>query len=568
MSSPSDNPAVVILDVFNLRGSYGEIKDQPFGIAEFDDYVSSVRRAIPSVTIIGILDGSAADTDRAHDFASEADQVELLQRSKLPMSDPQFVYLLPQQRADTRWDDQYLHADPVCIHLLRQFQPTSVLITHDGLNKSDDFKYLPMNDPLRGHIFRPWWAKSEGKWVFVSRSQVDSIWKVFRRKRIENREVQRVEEFFGSLTFANDDQGIVQERAFGYVHDFVNEYRAQKAAQRKGRLTFGDTSRSRSPFDVLNPGDFEEVSTASTEMVDDELVDVGGTNNSDVLVRVATEQIDLIRSIDELNVYVGRRVRLHAMLRFVGDVPYLVWFGLATRVRVSLEGPSYPLTSGLVRVEGMLSESDGELKISVSSARDIRQQSIVDVISGRITRLVQGDLFAGEGGDWGLPALPRRRASQVSPPPPPLSKPVSAGSSVGENRGQVPSEPSVRIVRESSNDVDTSDQVRVGHSESGAQTIAKTTSQAVGVELPKMPTIPRDNKRLRILLAVAVVATVAVAIAVTVALRTFVFAFELPEPAVCMNVEPAVCEEIVAEWRGDAIRINLYGTRGPDGLVS
>jgi hypothetical protein len=107
----------------------------------------------------------------------------------------------------------------------------------------------------------------------------------------------------------------------------------------------------------------------------------------------------------------------------------------------------------------------------------------------------------------------------------------------------------------------------MGHSESGAQTIAKTTSQAVE-DMPKMPTIPRDNKRSRKLLAVAVVATMAVAIAVTVALRTFVFAFELPEPAVCMNVEPAVCKEIVAEWRGDAIRINLYGTRGPDGLVS
>ena len=124
------------------------------------------------------------------------------------------------------------------------------------------------------------------------------------------------------------------------------------------------------------------------------------------------------------------------------------------------------------------------------------------------------------------------------------------------------------IARESSNDVDTSDQVGVGHSASGPQTIANTTSQADGGELPKTPTISRANKRSRKLLAVAVVVTVAVAIAVTVALRTFVFAFELPEPAVCLNVEPAVCEEIVAEWRGDAIRVNLYGTRGPDGLVS
>ncbi len=575
MPSPSDNPPVVILDVMNLRDRRVSTRfrpvarDEPFRISSFDQFVTSLNRVVPGAVLAGIVDGSAASEDAKKTFATADDREELLRRTTLEPRHPQCLYLLPPKQKKQTWgwgrggDLKYLSADPVCVHLLEKF-PNAALISFDLLDKNSDIAYFPKDHLLRGSIFFPFWINSENSWVFLARQEVSqySGWNAEFFRAVETGQILRIEDFLTESVTSASQREKTLERAYGFVRDCVNEHRA--AGNRVIPIVL-DWQKTRSPFDVLNPADFANLEEP-VEVVDQEVFEVSAVPEPDILVRVATEQVDLIRSIDELNVYVGRQVRLHAMLRFVGDVPYLVWFGLATRVRVSLEGLPYPLTSGLVRVEGMLSESGGELKISVSSARDIRQQSIVDVISGRITRLVQGDLFASEGGDWGLPALPRRRASQVSPPPPPLPKPVSAGNSVGGNRGEVPSEPSVRIVRESSNDADTSDQVRVGHSTSGTQTITKTTSQAV--ELPKIPTIPRANRRSRKLLAVAVVATVAVAIAVTVALRNFVFAFELPEPAVCMDVEPAVCEEIVAEWRGDAIRVNLYGTRGPDGLVS
>lgn len=552
---------MVILDVFNLRGSYGEIRDQRFGIAEFDDYVSSVQRAIPDVVIIGILDGSAADADRVHDFVSDADQAELLRRANLPKSDPQFVYRLPQPRSDVRYDALYLHADPVCIHLLRQFQPTCALITHDGLNKSDDFKYLPVNDPLRGHIFRPWWAKSEGKWVFVSRNQLDSIWKVFRRKRIENREVQRVEDFFGALTFANEDHTVVRERAFGYVHDFVNEHRAQIAAQRKGRLTFGDTSRSRSPFDVLNPGDFQEVSHATSEAVDDELLDVGGAIDSDVLVRVATEQIDLIRSVDELQVYAGKRVAVQAMLQTDGEIPYLTWLGRSSRVKVILWSPSAVMKYGLVQVEGVLRSDHGQLTIAVASESDLRYHTVDDAVSARLARLVKRDIYLGGSGSWNFPRLPRRPSRPIPPPSPKLNE---------------TDKPTVGLDNEM--DYESSTVLRHAKGDSrtgGGRTAASTRGLDPEMKSGGSGTEPSDVKPDTDLLVRrtkwrmwAWIATVCVvAAAVWFVLQTYVFAFEIPDPAVCANLESEACEAIVTEWQGDALRIHLYGTRGADGVV-
>jgi len=58
-----------------------------------------------------------------------------------------------------------------------------------------------------------------------------------------------------------------------------------------------------------------------------------------------------------------------------------------------------------------------------------------------------------------------------------------------------------------------------------------------------------------------------VAAAIWFVLQAYVFALEIPDPAVCANLEPEVCEANIAEWQGDALRIHLYGTRGAGGVV-
>ncbi len=564
---------MVILDVFNLRGSYGEIRDQPFGIREFDDYVRAIQLAAPNSVIVGILDGSAADDDRSHDFASVSDQAELIRRSQLPKSDSKYVYLLPQHRKDRKWDDQYLHADPVCVHLLRQFQPASVLITHDGLNKSGDFGFLAAKDPLRDHIFRPWWAKSEGTWVFVSRRQLDSIWKVFRKSRVENREVQRIEDFLGAYESSTMSNTETRELAFGYVHDYVNEYRAEAATKTKAKRTFGDTSRSRSPFDQLNPADFVDAPIASDDVVDLEPVDFGWSEDTDVLVRVATEQVDLIGSIDELRHYVDKRVRVHAMLQIEGEVPYLLWFGRASRVRVVLAGSSASLKNGLVQVEGVLSSDNGELTIAVASVSDLRYQSVGDVANARLSRLVARDLYIGGGRTWGFPRLPRRGPRRIPAPP-----------SISTTRSDVPASGSDRTppgvesrrgefdrAQESAGSVAPKASWRaepIGTATSGTHSgYLPSATEPVDDDVARRSGKPPEKSKKRRWLAVAAIGVVIGALLVTYVLRTFVFAFEVPAPAVCANLEPAVCEVVVAEWRGDAIRVNLYGTRTALGTI-
>lgn len=579
MPSPSDNPAVLILDVMNLRDRRGSkkfravAKDEPFRIASFDQFVTSLHSVMPGAVFAGIVDGSAESENSKKTFATADDRQELLRRTSLETRHPQYLYLLPPKQKKHTWafgrgaDLKYLPADPVCVHLLEKF-PKAALVSFDLLDKSSDVAYFPKNHVLRGSVFVPFWINSENSWVFLARQEVSqySSWNTEFFQAAESGYILRLETFLTESVTSASQAEEIREQAYGFVRDCVNEHRA--AGNRIVPIVL-DWQKTRSAFHALNAADFADKVEEPVEIVDQEAFEVPARLEADILVRVTTEQVDLIRSIDELYVYVGRRVRLHAMLQFVNDVPYLVWFGRATRVRVSLEGPLDRLINGLVRVEGMLSESGGELNILVSSAQDVRRQSIGDVISGRIIRLVQADLFAGEGGNWGFPALPRRQVPRVSPPEPPaISRPVLGDSSVRENRSHVLGEPSVPVVRKSPNITNTPDDVEMVDAKRSTHTTEREASTALGFEMPKTPTSPRANKRSRKLLAVAVVVTVAVAIAVTVALRTFLFAFELPEPAVCMNVEPAACEEIVTEWRGDAIRVNLYGTRGPDGLVS
>ena len=571
---PADTPPIVVLDVFNLRGSYGEIRNQPFGMAEYDDYVRAIQLAAPNAVIVGILDGSAADDDRAYDFASVRDQEELIRRSQLPTSDLKYIHLLPQHRKDRRWDDQYLHADPVCVHLLRQFQPACALITHDGLNKSGDFKFLAAKDPLRNHIFRPWWAKSESSWVFVSRRQLEATWKLLRKSRVENREVQRIEDFLKAFDKSTMSYIETRELAFGYVHDYVNEYRAEAAARRKAKTTFGDTSRPRSPFDQLNPADFDDAPAASEDLVDSRYVEFGWNEPSDVLVQVAAEQIDLIGSIDELGLHLDKRIRVDAMLQIEGDAAYLVWFGHASRVRVAISGLSASLKDGLVRVEGVLSRDNGELAISVASASDLQYRSISDVAKDRLSRLVTRDLYVGGGGTWGFPRLPRRGPRRIPPPPSRFvtgPEVPASGTSVSipaqsESRHTTPdrslelTEPITEDALLRRNLVNVSTTRTTSDNESSIR-------EPVGTDKTEVSADPSQSSTRRRWLAVGAIGISVAALLLAYFLRTDVSGVEVPAPAVCLDLNADQCDVVVAEWRGDALRVNLYGTRTESGIV-
>jgi hypothetical protein len=353
------------------------------------------------------------------------------------------------------------------------------------------------------------------------------------------------------------------------VYDHVNEYRAK--AKKSGVRTFGDQSRSKSPFDVLKNLNLDDAGAESTEFQDD-VVDVPVSDDSDVLVRVETEEIDLIRSVDEFHVHVGKRVFVHAMLRFVDGHHYLVWFGRTSRVRVLMEGSSDALTSGFVGIRGMLSNEDGELAITVRSNRDVTRASLGDAVAARITRLIKRDTFVG-GAEWVFPPLPPR-PTRLIPPPPNIIEPGPRGDDVKIGEPAKSSDANQTAPEHGDDNtektkVQTTEEaerqtteVGIGNGVDGRGT--KTLPPGPGPKPPKQ--VPRNTRPWKRWIAAAI-ASLVVALALVYTLRTYVFAFEVPEPAVCKDLEPATCQAIVTEWQGDALRVNLYGTRGPDGLI-
>jgi hypothetical protein len=565
MTLPAESPAVVILDVMNLRDRWsgsednGGGKDGPFRIRHFDEYVSEIQRVLPGVVILGIVDGTAAYKGWRKVYGSKDDREELLGRTELGLTHPKYLHLLPPKASRWREDLKYLKADPVCVHLLSKFSSNGALITSDLMSKPEDLSWFPSDHLLRSSIFAPFWLRSEQSWVFLSRTNISTFpaWDGFFFSAVERGEVLRVEDCLRSTSLTELELEKVRERAYGYVHDLVTEHRA--AGNRIVPLVL-EWQKPRSAFDVLNPKDFVGVPAAPIEFVDDELINVGGSNDSDVLVRVDTEQIDLIRSINELQIYTGKRIAVQAMLQIDGEIPYLTWLGRSSRVKVILWSASAVIKSGFVRLEGVLTSDDGELTISVASANDLRYPSVGDAVSARLARLVKRDIYVGNKGSWTFPRLPRRPSRQSPPSTPPkvIDEPDTP---IDDEAGGGP-----RISHtDAGSDVkngSTKTTVPTGGSDS--ETTKGRSETEPSVVKPDTD-LPARRTKWRMLAWIATACVVAAV--VWFVLQTYVFAFEIPDPAVCANLEPEACEAIVTEWQGDALRIHLYGTRGADGVV-
>lgn len=575
MTLPADSPAVVILDVMNLRGSGRRRKDALFSIRDFDAYLSALVRAIPHAACIGIIDGTAANRGWKGVFESEEDQRELLRRSILPPEQPGHLYLLPQKhkKFGIFGDLKYLKADPVCVHLLEQFSPNAALITFDLMNKPEDLDYFPIDHELRSNVFMPLWLESEQTHVFLNRRQIDGFSEGWTREffeAVENHEVPRIEDFLHSVMLSEPEISELRLLAYGYVHDVVNEHRA--AGNRTVPIVL-KWQRPKSPFDVLDsrkfPKKVPEPTVAFEEL--DQIDDTQRRNleDSDVITRVETEDVDLVRSIEELRPFVGKRVRVHAMLRVDGDGVTLIWIGTESRVQVVVKESTSSLKSGLVRVEGVLSDEGGNLMLSVAAAKDVRRESLSDVVVRRLGRLVKKDFYGHSGGEWSFPALPRRKAPRTSAP----------AVLVDGGKGDSGSEPGGRSSRHPANSGSTGATVAAIGEETALGAFDDSSNRVTAdgrgengrtSQVDEPPTTGPAPERLRYKnrwIGAAIAVTITLAIALASYALTDIFRFETPKPAACVDLSQQACDALVSEWRADAIRIFIYGVRDADGVV-
>jgi len=407
MTLTADIPAVVVLDVMNLRDRRRDRQqprpreDKPFEIAHFDRYVTELRRILPGLVVIGVVDGTAVFKWNRRVFATQDDQTELLRRTALDPSDVNHLYLLPPPKKRFLQEDlKYLKADPVCIHLLEKYEPNVGLITSDLHNKPGDVAYFPLDHPLREKIFAPFWLGREDRCAFLSRPQLSQFsngWDTTFFDAVANGEVLRIEDRLRVPANSGRLHGEVREDVYGHIHDIVNEHRA--AANRTVPIVL-EWQKS-SFFSGLNPADFPSVSSDASEDVSGDVVELDDVGYSSVRVDVATT-VDLSRSVHELSDYVGRRVRLHAMVRVVEGVPYLFWLGNLARVRIVVDGSQTLPREGFAWLQGLVTDDGGALALVLDAAGGV---SIAEAVKDRVSRVVRRIPFRRSNSPWSLPPI-------------------------------------------------------------------------------------------------------------------------------------------------------------------
>ena len=577
MALPVPQPAVVILDVMNLRGTEGERKDAPFDITHFDGFVRAVSTSLPGAVTIGIVDGTANVEGRRKNYATWDDRRELLRRTQLDPTDPQHLYLLPapERRWLRRTDLKYLPADPVCVHLLSKFSPNAALITFDLFDKDDDIAYFPIGHALRQRVFAPIWLNSENSWVYLARSEISHFMRWDRKffEAVENGEVRRLEDTLTATVLAGEDFATVRNHAYGLVHDFVNEHRA--AGNRTVPQVL-EWQRSRSAFDVLDPSKFAPAPSDESVSDVEPSEDLPVLADSNVIVRTLTEEIDLTRSIDELQSYVGRRVRVAALLRMLEGVPYLFWLGRSSRVRVDIRGGQPDLVDGLVTVEGLVETRDDGLVLSVASGNDISRQTVSQVVILRAKRLIRPVSYVDGKGDLDFPVLPQNPKRRVPPPPAraefhPLTGLPIAGTGDAVESLDTAEETAVGSYQSVESQPPVSSQPTVGsqpsvvHQQLGRPSVFDPKERpAEDSDNLQSTSFPKRRLTRRLVAAGAIAASL---VATGLILRQVFFGFSVPTPKVCESLEPAACEAVIAEWRGDATRIYIYGTRDITGVI-
>ena len=577
MALPVPQPAVVILDVMNLRGAEGKRKDAPFDIGHFDEFMRAVGSFLPGAVTIGIVDGTANVDGRRINYASWDDRRELLRRTQLDPADPLHLYLLPppERRWLRRTDLKYLPADPVCVHLLSKFSQNAALITFDLFDKDDDIAYFPLNHALREKVFVPIWLSSENSWVYLARSETSRFMRWDRDffEAVKDGEVRRLEDSLTQADVSLEAFAEVRNYAYGLIHDLVNEHRA--AGNRTVPQVL-EWQRSRSAFDVLDPSKFAPALTEEVVGDVEASEDPPVFSDLNVIVRTVTEEVDITRSIDELRAHVGRRVRVTALLRILGNVPYLFWVGRLSRVRVEIERGHPDLFDGLATVEGLVEAKGDDLVLSVASGNDITYQPISRVVVSRAKRLIRPVSYVVGDGSLDFPELPQNPKRRVPPPPargnhrPAVGQSIFGSGNLADrfesdeevsvgsyqpvgSRSPVPSEPTVGS---------TPSAVHPQFGEPLAFDLNENPSEdSTAVQSTS------DTKRRFTRMLVAAVAVAATLIAAGLILRQVFVGFSVPTPKVCENLESAACDAVIRELRGDALRINIYGTRDTSGVI-
>lgn len=569
MALPIPQPAVVILDVMNLRGTEGKRKDAPFDIGHFDGFVAAISSSLPSAVTIGIVDGTATIEGRRNNFATGDDRRELLRRTQLDPAHPLHLYLLPppEKRGWLRRTDlKYLPADPVCVHLLSKFSKNAALITFDLFDKDYDIAYFPANHALRESVFAPIWLSSENSWVYLARSEISRFRRANRKisKAVENGEFRRLEDSLAPVVISLQEFAEVRNHAYGLIHDLVNEHRA--AGNRTVPQVL-EWQRSRSAFDVLDPSKFAPPPVAEPVSELEQTDDLPVFSDVNVMVRTVTEHVDLIRSIDELQSYLGRRVRVTAFLRTLEKIPYLFWLGQSSRVRLDFQRGQPDVLEGLVTVEGLVETRGDDLVLSITSGTDIMYQSIAQIVLSRAKRLIRPASYVGGEGSLDLPVLPRNPRRHVPPPPARGGSPISTGQPNSETIDPATGfESSEDASVDPSGDSASLQPVQTQPPVPEVDIEEPSVLDSEDEELEEVTSNSRDKIRVtrRLVFAIIIAATL---IATGLILRQALFGFSVPTPQVCESLEPAACDVVIKEWRGDAIRVYIYGSRDISGVI-
>lgn len=378
---------LVVVDVANVRpepmtsrGLFGRRIERDRDVLTSVEYIDSllldIRTQIPCASVIAI-----ADRVLQHRLQTPSDQSAFRERTRLPTSDSDFIYLMPPQsvRRESRkfWGRQveshapeFVEADELIL---------SVAAASEGLIVSGDyfrdFKYRNLVEWLAASHYLPVRDTSQGSWLLCSKTKTMRLRGREREDHASMRTIAGIDPIhLTSLDFDYESDLLLRRHVFETV---IPEFWASKGAGDqiftvgdRSPLVFRPFSALRLPErapktrarEVLNPVEpvSEELATSS-----DALIPMQATDSATQAVQAAHVRRRLTKTLWASNSSSNLRY-IDQIVRMIGQVfqgsdgnVVLRWVYPYGSIRIVGEVPQHVrraidvvLLQGLLRIEG------------------------------------------------------------------------------------------------------------------------------------------------------------------------------------------------------------------------
>lgn len=444
---------LVIVDAANIRerrpqrrsllGKRQEIEaEEHASLHLLNSLISAIRSELPSSTVVSI-----ADRVLAHRFADTRDVAVYRERTRLPITDPNFIYELPHQGSDSRYrasrrgvrrsdSSTYIEADELILTLARK---TDALVVSGDLFR--DARYAAFREIVHDRQYIPIYNTAAESWLLCNRNRFINLSSRRQRDPTSLLDIAGLDEVTpNTARFDSESDADLRRLVFdtlipefwadlGLDVDFLTFDVASPLTSRPFRGI--KLPRRRKPSQIVHA---TPVLQDTQSRVPVEQVEADSPESEHVLAEAPVRRYRIVAerwassSISNVQ-YIDQAVKMVGQLHITDGGTYtLRW--ILPEGSIAVSGPlprGVRFGIDVIKLAGVLRQRQGELILdTLPFADQLLERVDLDIYYHKRIDQIRKQHLAPRPRNWSLPALPRLRArTAVNPGVSPL---VSASS--------------------------------------------------------------------------------------------------------------------------------------------